>query len=69
MTDTRFQEPEQEAPAVVDRNVEDNAFDWQRAGGAPDSAASGEQGQVAGMGEPQVSRPVQESVDATPQQL
>lgn len=39
-----------EVPATFDRDVEDNSFDWQRAGGDADAKASDKAGQAAGAG-------------------
>jgi hypothetical protein len=63
MPDKHLRKQPKEVPATVDRDVEDNSFDWQRAGGGSDVEAIGEAGQTPGQGEPTESSPVQPGPD------
>jgi hypothetical protein len=63
MPDKHLRKQPKEVPATLDRDVEDNSFDWQRAGGGSDVEAIGEAGQTPGQGEPTESSPVQPGPD------
>lgn len=67
MTQSHFQEEPAEVPAAIDRNVEDNGFDWQRAGGSPE-AAGDEAAERPGVGDPKSSVPTQTVDGGTPEQ-